>query len=280
MPFYPVLDMKSVPKSVRACIRSEGVSQSMHTDRRSTFLQADTLLPPDIQGPAKGELLLLFRWTSAPEREALASSSRPHAVVTWWGQRNPSANVSLEEHADTGLVYTVTCGPKAFGRYLKDMQRLKLKFVVQHNRSESTVQGDVDVCKLDFSTPMTSRTAVAAPDGRLLGTAVVHISMSYSPLVSSFEKNEHLASIDHNMPLFPTSQRIVTPLRQLNLQSSSNATSAVSAVECVAIPISKHQLPSSNAQSPAYEGADQTDKLLVVGFSQLLRSLNRCACLF
>ena len=193
-----------------------------HIARCILLLRADTSLPPGIPGTPKGEILLQFRWTDAPRKNPCSLLGSQQAAVTWWGQRSPSKVIDLQAAADTGLVYSITCGPKAFSRYLKDMQQLKIEYVVHANSIKASIMTDTDVSKLDLSKSTTCRTPIAAADGRLLGTAVVSISISYSHLVSSFELNEHLASVDCNMPLFPTQQRVLTPLRQLNLQSDSN----------------------------------------------------------
>ena len=200
------------------------MSERNQTERNSAscaVIQADTLLPPGIYGPAKGEVLLRVRWTSAPQKDT-STQGLQQAVVTWWGQRLPSKALKLDSTSERGLVYGITCGPKAFSRYLKDMQQVKVHIVIHSGKMQANAVASIGVCKLDVKAPVTSKTTVTASDGRLLGTAVVHISMSYSPLVSSFEMNEHLASVDRSMPLFPSNQRVLTPLRQLNLQSASN----------------------------------------------------------
>lgn len=249
----------------------------MQADRKSAYVRATTLLPPGITGPAKGEVLLLFRWTSAPHKAAPAASGHKRVAVTWWGQDSPSATASLEDLTDTGMVYTVTCGPKAFSRYLQDMQGLRLNYTVHHDQSVMTTEEVVSVCKLDLSTPVTSRTAVTASDGRLIGTAAVNISMSYTPLVSSFEMNEHLASIDHSMPLFPRMHRIVTPLRQLNLQPRSNAQSIASSIDHITSPLFEHHpLQHRSPHSTEGRNADNVEQLLPLGFSQLHQTMDRC----
>jgi len=128
----------------------------MQKDRTSLFLRSNTVLPPGIAGPAKGEVLLLFRWTSAHRIVHASASGRQHATVTWWGQSCPSTIVSLKDVTDTGVNYVVTCGPKAFSRYLQDMQSLNIKFTVQHGKAECVAQEDVDICKLSCGTPVES----------------------------------------------------------------------------------------------------------------------------
>lgn len=249
----------------------------MQKDRTSVFLRSNTVLPPGIAGPAKGEVLLLFRWTSAHRIIHASASGRQHATVTWWGQSCPSTIVSLKDVTDTGVIYVVACGPKAFSRYLQDMQSLNIKFTVQHGKAECVAQEDVDICKLSCGTPVESRTAVTSPDGRLLGTAAVTISMSYTPLVSSFEMNEHLASVDHSMPLFPRSNRITTPLRQLNLQASNSTPHVATPLVSSADLLFQHQsAPSSTPHSATLSTADQPELSLAFAFDHLVQLIDRC----
>ena len=238
--------------------------------------RADTLLPPGLVGPAKGEVQVLFRWTSASHKTVSTSPSIQHATVLWWGQRSSKSKVLLQEQSSAGLAYTVACGPKAFSRYLKDMQSLKIIYTVQHNKSVTSVEADLNICKLDITNPVTSRTAIAATDGRLLGTAAVSVSIAYSPLVSSFELNEHLVSVDHSMPLYPSSQRITTPLRQLNLQPHSNAPPAAMAAKRPISPVRKPQSPSlRTSMAAAQHSFARSAQVVSLPFEQLLHALNR-----
>ena len=245
----------------------------------ASFQRSSQLLPPGFLAPAKGEVLVLLRWTSAPQKTATSASDYRHAVISWWGQTSPSSVLPLEDDTDTGLIYTVTCGPKAFSRYLKDMQNLKLMYTVKHDNTIKSVEAKVNICKLDFTTPLTARTAISAADGRLLGTAAVSVSMSYTPLVSSFEMNEHLAFVDHGMPLYPSVDRINTPLRQLNPQTNSTAEMVAPAVKPPDVsPLCKQCLsPSSNFQAAAKQPADQSGQMPSLPFTQMLQALERYA---
>ena len=245
-----------------------------HNARCSLLFRADTSLPPGIPGTPKGEILLQFRWTGAPRRDPPGSQQ---AAVTWWGQRRPRKVVDLQTAADTGLVYSITCGPKAFSRYLRDMQQLKIEYIVHANSIKASTVTGIDVSKLDLSKSTTSRTPITASDGRLLGTAVVSISISYSHLVSSFEMNEHLASVDCNMPLFPTQQRVLTPLRQLNLESASNVQHQAFASDQCATSAVDSCLPNS-VTSVSAEAVDANDKQspMLLDFSELQETIDRC----
>ena len=250
----------------------------MQKERSSVFVRSDTVLPPGIAGPAKGEVLLLFRWTSAHRSTQASVPGRQHATVTWWGQSYPSTIVSLKDVTDMGVMYVVACGPKAFSRYLQDMKSLNIKFAVQHGKAECVAQEDVNICKLSSGTPVQSRTAVTAPDGRLLGTAAVTISISYTPLVSSFEMNEHLASVDHSMPLFPRSNRITTPLRQLNLQAGHSTPAVAAPHASLADPLFQHESAhSTTPQSAALSAADQPELSLALAIEYLVQLIDRCS---
>lgn len=253
----------------------------MERPRHAGYARSSQLLPPGINGPAKGEVLVLLRWTSAPHKTAKAAPGHQHAIISWWGQRSPSSMLPLEDDTDTGLIYTMTCGPKAFSRYLRDMQDFKVTYTAQHDRTTTSVEANLNICKLDFTTPVTARTAISAADGRLLGTAAVSISMSYTPLVSSFEMNEHLASVDHSMPLYPSVNRINTPLRQLNLQSSSTIEPAAPAMQHDASPLYKHRLsPSIRSQAAVRLSATQQAHVPSLPFTRLLQALDRYAKTF
>lgn len=248
----------------------------MERRHHAGFARSSQLLPPGIIAPAKGEVLVLLRWTTAPQKTATSASDYQHAIVSWWGQKSPSSTMSLDADTDTGLLYTVTCGPKAFSRYLRDMQSLRITYTVHHDKAITSVEANIDICKLNFTTPVTARTAISAADGRLLGTAAVSISMSYTPLVSSFEMNEHLASVDHSMPLYPSLNRINTPLRQLNLQSNSTVELGLPATTSATSPLYKHRLsPSSNFQAAVKMSADQSGQVPTLPFTQLEQALNR-----
>lgn len=244
--------------------------------RHAGFTKSSQLLPPGVTGPAKGEVLVLLRWSNAPHKHSTAASDFQHAIVLWWGQRSSPQVLPLKDDTDAGLIYTVTCGPKAFSRYLRDMQNLRVTYTVQRDKTITSAEADVNVCKLDFTTPVTSRTAVSAADGRLLGTGAVSISMSYTPLVSSFEMNEHLASIDHSMPLYPIINRIDTPNRQLNLQSNSKTEPVAPGSERDVSPLYNHHLPHSlSSQAPVKNSADDSAPVLRLPFAPLLQTLDR-----
>lgn len=223
----------------------------MDSKSEPRFARPSITLPPGLHGPNRGEVLLLFRWTGA----ARASPSMPvsqTAHVVWWGETSSGTSVQLAPRAERGLIYTVTCGPKAFARYLADMQQLKVSIELELGHTKHTAQAKVALNQLQTDSQVTHRIPVTTAEGCLLGTAALAISLSHTPLISSFEVNEHLASTDFTMPLYPATSRLVTPLRQLNIQSHSRAQpeslgrNVVSATPaCLDSPAFKHSIPPS-----------------------------------
>lgn len=228
----------------------------MESKAASRFARPETTLPPGLHGPTKGEVLLLFRWTGATRNSLPGRVCQQTAQVLWWGERSPGATVQLAHNAERGLIYTVTCGPKAFARYLADMQQLQVTIVVEVGGVRHAAQSKVALSQLQASAQVTHRIPVKAADSCLLGTAALAVSLSHTPLTSSFEVNEHLASTDFSMPLYPATNRLVTPLRQLNIQHSSDLQQKLLAAKpaayptCVDSPAFKHPIASPTL-SPA-----------------------------
>lgn len=188
-----------------------------------------TTLPPGVQGPAKGEVVVTFRWTGNAQRSA-EEVSKPAVSVCWWGDTGPRRPIIFSSSSEHGLIYTVTCGPKAFAKYLTDMQQLKVTVSLEYASDRHAVTAQLDLCKLPSVAQVTARIPVTAKGGGLLGTLAVAVSLAHSPFLSSFEMNERRASTDVQMPLYPTSSRVITPLRQLNLQTHSIDSAAAASI--------------------------------------------------
>ncbi|KAK9816569.1 hypothetical protein WJX72_002083 [[Myrmecia] bisecta] len=62
----------------------------------------------------------------------------------------------------------------------------------------------VSLRSLDIHSPITGTFPVLSAGQDTLGRLDVVLSVSYTPLVSSFELNEHFASVDFSLPIFPT----------------------------------------------------------------------------
>lgn len=239
------------------------------------FARPDTTLPPGLQGPTKGEVLLIFRWTGAESNSMHGRSSNQAAHVLWWGENGAGSSVPLVTNAERGLIYTVTCGPKAFARYLTDMPQLQITVMLELESGKHTTETKVDLSRLPSNVQVTSRIPVTAAEGRLLGTANLAISLSHTPLMTSFEVNEHLASTDFCMPLYPTTSRLVTPLRQLNSQANANArlpvtTESSGSIKGTVSPSFKHSRPKSPGSSPSKQAPTPRPSL-----SHILHSLGR-----
>lgn len=239
------------------------------------FVRPGTTLPPGLQGPTKGEVLLLFRWTGAVRNSVSGHSSRQTAQVLWWGEPSPGSSLQLVPNAERGLIYTVTCGPKAVTRYLTDMQQLEVSVTVDLGNEMHTAQRRINLSQLQSNVQLVERIAITAANGRLLGTAALAISLSHTPLSSSFEVNEHLASTDFSMPLYPTTSSLITPLRQLHIQPNSDTGLLANSQHSAGLtqPVSpsfKHPVIKSCAVSPAKQTSDQCPEL-----SHVLQELAR-----
>jgi hypothetical protein len=61
----------------------------------------------------------------------------------------------------------------------------------------------VDISCLDVSKPIEASLPLKGSNGQVLATAAVSMRVHYSALLSSFELNEHLATTDRQLPLYP-----------------------------------------------------------------------------
>jgi hypothetical protein len=61
----------------------------------------------------------------------------------------------------------------------------------------------VDISCLDVSKPLEASVQLKGSNGQVLATAAVSMRVHYSALLSSFELNEHLATTDRQLPLYP-----------------------------------------------------------------------------
>jgi hypothetical protein len=61
----------------------------------------------------------------------------------------------------------------------------------------------VDISCLDVSKPLEASVPLKGSNGQVLATAAVSMRVHYSALLSSFELNEHLATTDRQLPLYP-----------------------------------------------------------------------------
>jgi hypothetical protein len=61
----------------------------------------------------------------------------------------------------------------------------------------------VDISCLDVSKPLEASVQLKGSNGQVLAIAAVSMRVHYSALLSSFELNEHLATTDRQLPLYP-----------------------------------------------------------------------------
>jgi hypothetical protein len=121
--------------------------------------------------------------------------------VRWWGA---TADTVVPFHATrgAGAAFPLTSGPRYLSRYLKDMARAVL--IVEECPSSRPVGTiTVDISCLDVSKPVEASVPLKGSNGQVLATAAVSMRVHYSALLSSFEMNEHLATTDRQLPLYP-----------------------------------------------------------------------------
>ncbi|KAF6256831.1 hypothetical protein COO60DRAFT_1627040 [Scenedesmus sp. NREL 46B-D3] len=158
---------------------------------------ASLTLPPDVQGEVRGELVvcveLVWNYRKPPQQVQLR--------VRWWGA---TADTVVPFHATrgAGAAFPLTSGPRYLARYLKDMGCAVL--TVEECPSGRPVGSiTVDVSGLDVSKPVEANVPLKGSNGQVLASAAVSMRVHYSALLSSFELNEHLATTDRQLPLYP-----------------------------------------------------------------------------
>jgi hypothetical protein len=74
---------------------------------------------------------------------------------------------------------------------------------------------------LDVSKPLEASVPLKGSNGQVLATAAVSMRVHYSAVLSSFESNEHLATTDRQLPLYP-----VPAVQQQQQQAAATAVAA------------------------------------------------------
>jgi hypothetical protein len=121
--------------------------------------------------------------------------------VRWWGA---AADTVVPFHATrgAGAAFPLTSGPRYLSRYLKDMGCAVLT-VEECPSSRPIGTSSVDISCLDVSKPIEASVPLKGSNGQVLATAAVSMRVHYNALLSSFELNEHLATTDRQLPLYP-----------------------------------------------------------------------------
>lgn len=162
-----------------------------------------TILPPNVEGSQKGKVQLTLHsptWSyrGAPQHLAVG--------VSWWGEPAQGTVIPLPLNCKVTVEYDVVCGPRLFSRYLRDASTVMLSFFV---RDEDKLVGKspVDVRSLDVGKHMKGTLPILGGGGQVLGRIAVGVALSYGDMLSSFELNEHLATTDTALPLYPPQPR-------------------------------------------------------------------------
>jgi hypothetical protein len=192
---------------------------------------APLTLPPGVQGDVKGEIVIYV------ERLHWNFRKPPQQVqirLKWWGSTTETV-VPFHASKGAGAAFPLTSGPRYLSRYLKDMGTL-LVDVEQCPSCTAVGTITVDLTHLDVSKPIEATLPLSGRSNQLLATADVSMRVRYTQLLSSFELNEHLASTDRQLPLYP----LPAPSKQQQLLQQkmlpAAATAAVAAAAAATAP--------------------------------------------
>ncbi|KAI8475817.1 MAG: hypothetical protein J3K34DRAFT_516995 [Monoraphidium minutum] len=160
-----------------------------------------TSLPPLVEGDVKGELSVCvsnLEWASARGAPRAAQLR-----VKWWGEAGEGTAVPLHAgRGGAGAAFPVACGPKLLIRYLRDAGSLAL--ALEECPSGRQVGAlSLPLAAAHAAAPLAASLPVLGARGQALGRADVVLQVRYSGALSSFEMNEHLASTERGLPLYP-----------------------------------------------------------------------------
>lgn len=159
---------------------------------------ASATLPPDVRGDVKGELVISinsFHW------QYRRPPQQVQARLRWWGGTVDTV-VPFHSTRGAGAAFPITCGPRYLSRYLKDMGSLVVEVEeCPTGRTVGTIS--IAVSQLDVGKPIEAKVPCHGAHEQLLATADVSMRIHYTQMLSSFEINEHLASTDKQLPLYP-----------------------------------------------------------------------------
>lgn len=159
---------------------------------------ASITLPPGVKGEIKGELVvcleaLHWKYRKPPQQVQVR--------LQWWGGTVDTV-VPFHSTRGAGAAFPITCGPRYLSRYLKDMGKLAVGVEeCPTGRTIGTVS--IAVSQLDVGKPIEASVPCYGAHEQLLATADVSMRVQYTQTISSFEINEHLASTDKQLPLYP-----------------------------------------------------------------------------
>eukprot|EP00775_Hariotina_reticulata_P002188 gene2187-biopygen3721 len=200
------------------------------TTQPAHIIIAPLALPPGIQSDIKGEVIvyvekLHWNFRKPPQQVQIR--------LKWWGSTTETV-VPFHSSKGAGAAFPLTSGPRYLSRYLKDMGTLVVD-VEQCPSCAALGTISVDLGHLDVSKPIEANLPLSGRSNQLLATADVSMRVRYSHLLSSFELNEHLASTDRKLPLYPLpapskQQRQQQQQQQHKLSATAAAPTSSSAV--------------------------------------------------
>jgi hypothetical protein len=176
--------------------------EKKHVPSRSMHVKITTItLPPNVPSDVKGEVVvgvetLTWECRGAPDNLQLR--------IKWWGNESEETLVPFHPSRGAGATFPVVTGPKQLVRYLRDMATLVLSLEeCPSGKPIGTIT--IPVHKLDVTKPISSHYPLLGLKDQVLARAAVSARIIYTGLMSSFEMNEHLASTDKGLPLYPRS---------------------------------------------------------------------------
>lgn len=200
---------------------------------------ASITLPPDVKGEVKGELVICFHSLHWKYRKP---PPQVQVRFRWWGSTADTV-VPFHSSRGAGAAFPVTCGPRYLSRYLKDMGSLTAHLEeCPSGRSVGTVT--VEVSQLDIGRPLETNMPCYGAHQQLLATADLSMRVGFTNMITSFEMNEHLASTDKQLPLYPVPGLEGAKSRQQQTTPPAAATvvpSALAGKENVATSHDNHQ---------------------------------------
>ena len=176
-------------------------------------------IPPNIAGEVKGEVVVgveRLTW------ECRGSPDNIQLRIKWWGNDSEETVVPFHPSRGAGATYPVVTGPKQLARYLRDTATLVLALEeCPSGKHIGTIS--IPVHKLDVTKPIIADYPLLGLKEQVLARAAISARILYTGLLSSFEMNEHLASTDKALPLYPRSApRRTRPSGQMRAGGKEN----------------------------------------------------------
>eukprot|EP00854_Cymbomonas_tetramitiformis_P005699 gene5699-6887_t len=126
-------------------------------------------------------------------------------------RKGEEAVVVLSQNQAIEIKYIIRCTPKHLTRYLRDSK--SLSFEVADDQSGRLIgKVTLDIQHFDVHSPLGGEYPITAANGKALGNLHISAAVDYTSVVSSFELNEHRATNDLSLPLYPQIGRRPKPL--------------------------------------------------------------------